>query len=181
MTEFATVRNDPDEAIKWFRAAVDAWERIDEWLWAELRIGMLIGAWAGVGHSQRRLRALDDVRRVLRRVASLEDRDTWQAYIALAFWDDLVLFREHAAVVTRTDGLDRLLSAARDRDGMAVGILPDLIYDVLEKNARLAAGSFLGNSLSSCQALAHRRLFKNETVASALMFIETKLRALVAP
>lgn len=172
--------HDAPAAGTWFAEAIAAWHRIEERLYAGSHIRGIFDAWAAIPDDEERRTYLPAMSTVLWRIPDLDERDAWQARLALSFWHDPARFRELAAPVSSQGALDVLLSALHQADTVPEGILPGTLYDLLEKSSRQPRAFFVGNSLLAVQAGIRHQVLSPEVAVPVLTMLEATIRE-IAP
>ncbi len=170
--------HDAAAAGRLLTSAIDAWQRVDEWLWARQRVGGLFKAFGEIPDRSVRAECMPAMLGVIRRHEDFYERDRAMANLLIAWADDPDRCRELSRSIFLPSGLDRILAAAHD--GPLQGdFVRDLILDVLEKSTSLVPGCFLGHSLLVGQISARRGFHEADSLSATLEFIEGRMRELL--
>ncbi len=170
---------DSRSAGTWLAEAIDAWHRIEERFYASPYIGDIYRAWDAIPDPEERWGRVDILHTVFYRVADLDERDTWQARLAISFLDDRARFWELMAPVVSQGGIDVLLSALHHTKSVPSEILPEALYDLLEKASRLSRLGFAGFGLLATQAGVCHQALDSQAAVSALETLEATIREVV--
>jgi tetratricopeptide (TPR) repeat protein len=164
------------EAAAWLADGIASWHRVDEWLYASLRVDALFDVWAAIPSDEERRALVDRMSSVLWRVPDLVRRDALQARLALAFLHTPSYCEELVEPVASQGGIDVLLTALHAADVVPEGILPGMLYHLLVKSSRQPRPAFAGNSLLATQAGVRHGLFTGETAVPVLEMLEATIR-----
>lgn len=170
---------DARNAGNWLVEAINAWHRIEERFIASSYIGDIYRAWAAIPDPEERWSRLDAMQTVFRRVPDIDERDAWQAQLAISFLEDCARFRELMTPVVGQSGIDVLLSTIYNTEEISSGILPEALYDILEKASRLSRLGFAGFALLATQAGIRHRVLDSASPVPALVTLETTFREIV--
>ncbi len=170
---------DARSAGNWLVQAINAWHRIEERFYASSYIGDIYRAWAAIPDSEERWSRLDTMQTVFRRVPDIDERDAWQALLAISFLTDRARFRELMTPVVCQCGIDVLLSTLYNTEEISSGILPEALYDILEKASRLSRLGFAGFALLATQAGISHRVLDSVAAVPALVTLEAIFREIV--
>lgn len=169
---------DAPAAGRLLTAAIDAWQHVDEWLWAQQRVGGLFKAFAEIPDRSVRAGCLHSMLGVVRRHEDFYERDRAMAKLAIAWADDPDRFRTLSRSIFLPSGLVQILGAAHE--GTLSGeFVRDAILDVLEKSTPLVPACFLGHSLLVGQISARRGFHDDDSISATLEFIERQMRELL--
>jgi hypothetical protein len=81
--------------------------------------------------------------------------------------------------VVSQGGIDVLLSALYDTKVIPIGILPEGLYDLLEKASRLSRLCFAGFTLLATQAGIRHHVLDSRAAVPALAMLEATFREIV--
>jgi ATP/maltotriose-dependent transcriptional regulator MalT len=171
-----SVQGNSQAAGAWLAEAVSAWTGIEEWSFARWRIRDIFEAWALIPERGTREEHLGRIRGLLWSVPDLELRDTLQARLAVASWDNPPLSRELMEGIQSQGGLETALTALHEAKTLPDWVLPGALEDVLEKCTKQALPFFAGQALLAAQTAARFGIYTRETVATVLAGIEDRMR-----
>lgn len=164
----------------WLRAALAMWWQLEEWMVASRYIGQLVDAWAAVNSVEERLARLPALQEILEQVPAAGEREDWQARLAISFWDEPQQFAALFRTISGLGGLDPLLTALHEAEEVPPGLLPDLLYEIVEKASRQPVASLAGISLLATQVRVRRGISQPQQDKAVLALIEAQMRSFTA-
>jgi hypothetical protein len=166
-------------ADAWLAEAIAAWHQIEERLYASWRIGPIFSAWTAIPDDDVRYARLPTMNAVLWRIPDLDERDAWQLRLAFPFWHDPARFRSLTAPVSDRV-VNTLLAALNGAEVVPEGILPETLYELLEKSSRQLSGIAAGNCLLATQAGVRHQALTAEVAVPVLKLLEAAIRDFAA-
>jgi hypothetical protein len=144
-------------------------------------VDRIIGAWGYLTDIGDRKLYLSGLRTLLRFVKDLEVRDRLSGIVAVSLWEDRDIFQDVLNEITSL-GLEIILDAldALEKGKPETGLLPMVLFDVLEKGSRCGTGYFVGWALLANQILIKQQTYQAQAIVPALTTIEEFMRE-IAP
>jgi hypothetical protein len=141
----------------------------------------IIEAWCALAGIKERNLYVPELRHLLRFVEDLTVRDRLSGHLAVSLWEAKESFQDMLAEITH-GGIEVILDALDDleKGQTPPGLLPMVLYDLLEKASRNPMGFFAGWSLLAAQIAVKQQIYPAAVLVPALTAIEGFMRE-IAP